>query len=482
MAFYTISGSNRNLIGEIALPSSKSISNRLLLLCALTGGDTRIKNLSAAEDTCLFQELLEQIETVNRASFNPEISPATLYCGNAGTVLRFLTSYLAHKPGTWILHGSERMEKRPVAILVEALRSLGASISYLGTPGYPPIRITGQALKGGKVSVDSSVSSQYVSSLLMIAPTLTEGLTVRLTGEKVSSPYVEMTVSLMREFGAHIDLKGDSVIVRPGNYQPGKVDGRSFSVESDWSSASFWYEAAALADSAEIRLPGLWNNSLQGDSVLADFFSSLGVKTRFYPEGITLKKEQGPGHWAQRTGHSGQGTGNKEQGRTDGSQSDVNTFQSPTLDPRTSSLSSRPLSFDLSAYPDLAPALIVSYAALGLPARFSGLHHLAIKESDRIQALDREIERIGRRILLPADGIIETIAGKPIHSNFRDNGIDPDPVLVETYNDHRIAMAFAPLSLKTGAIRINNPSVVSKSYPGFWEEMEKVGFSINEQE
>ena len=474
MAVYTITKENQTLTGHISLPASKSISNRLLIIRALCSTDIQLENLSMAEDTLLMQELLQQIQDVST------VSPHPLDTRNAGTVMRFLTAYLTTKPGIWLLHGSDRMHKRPVGILVEALRSLGAAIDYAGLPGYPPLRITGKQLQGGEVTVDVSVSSQFVSALLMIAPCLPAGLTIRMIGEQVSFPYVEMTRRLMEEFGAVVERQTDSLIVKHGHYRTEMIHPSGYQVESDWSAAAFWYEAAALSDSAEIRLPGLRKDSLQGDAVVAEIFKHLGVETIYEKEGVLLtrQKAQGKRHksavgrWQSKktVPHSSLLIPHSPSSLVPRPSSLVPRPSSLVL--RPSSLVLRPSSLDLSAHPDLVPPLIVTYAALGIPSRFSGLQHLKIKESDRLKALQQELHRLGFTLRIPEPGIIETVSGKP--------AVSPaiSPVIVETYSDHRIAMAFALLALKTGIIRIANPSVVSKSYPGFWKEMKRIGFEI----
>ncbi|NQV01023.1 MAG: hypothetical protein HQ542_00110, partial [Bacteroidia bacterium] len=379
------------------------------------------------------------------------------------------------------------------------LRSLGASIDYAGVPGYPPLRITGKSLKGGEVTIDVSVSSQFVSALLLIAPYLPQGLTIRMNGEQVSFPYVEMTLRLMEDFGVLVKRDGDSLIVTPGNYHSKTIPPDGYTVEADWSAAAFWYEAVALSSQAEIRIPGLHKNSIQGDAVVADLFRPLGVETTFDEEGVVLTKAQGSGLRAQ--------------GSVGRAQSSINTLRPSSLDPRPSNLDPEsstldpvPSTLNLSSFPDLAPPLIVTCAALGIPAYFTGLDHLKIKESDRVKALGRELNRLGISIRhhchnensgYPGDeaaaslslqesrvnrrrssGVIETVKDKPLEHLSSDHS----QMLVQTYGDHRIAMAFAPLALKTGTICIADPSVVAKSYPGFWAELKRTGFIINEHE
>lgn len=509
MASSTITRSEKRLTGSVSLPASKSISNRLLIIQSLCDTDLRIGNLSKADDTRLLQDLLVGIKADQTTDVNHKTPSVSLNCLNAGTVMRFITAYLATTPGTWNLFGSDRMHERPIGILVEALRALGASIEYTGKTGYPPLRITGKPLKGGEVEMDVSVSSQFVSAMLLIAPCLPEGLTIHLIGKQVSSSYVEMTMGVMHEFGIPVERRGASMIIKPGGYSPETSTTNGFTVEADWSSAAFWYEAAALADSAEIRLPGLHQDSLQGDAILADLFRPLGVETSFDNGGVVLKKAQGAvGSWQLAVGnlqssvHSVRGWGdggmkgwkNKSDksdegdggdGSDEGNGNNEFVTRNSNHSEFTSSLVPRSLSLDLSAFPDLAPPLIVTCAALGIPASFTGLHHLRNKESDRLQAIRQELNRIGisiRHHAIPGrdlhfttpSGIIETLKAKQIEPDTADYS----HLLVQTYGDHRIAMAFAMLALRTGVISIDNPSVVSKSYPGFWEELKRLGFEV----
>lgn len=445
MAIFSISQKSRKLKGRITLPASKSISNRLLIIRALCTTDIFLENLSTADDTVLLHELLNRIKTAacsihgqtpphdHGLPTGTEAFPCSIDCRNAGTVMRFLTAYLAIQPGTWLLSGSDRMHHRPVGILVDALRSLGALIEYDGIPGYPPLRITGKKLKGGEVTVDGSVSSQFISSLLLIAPALPEGLTIQMIGPQVSFPYVEMTIRIMEQLGAEVEREKGILRILPGKYHSGLLPANRYLVEADWSSAAFWYEAAALAGEAEIRLPGLHQHSLQGDSFLAELFRPLGVETTFNPDGSILSTCP-----------------------------PVRLSDCPPV--------------RLSACPDLAPALIVTYAVLGIPARFTGLQHLAVKESDRLKVMELELQRIGRPIRIPSSDSAETLPAGPMLPIIPGE----TPVCIETYGDHRIAMAFAPLALKTGAISISDHSVVAKSYPGFWEDLRKLGFVISE--
>jgi 3-phosphoshikimate 1-carboxyvinyltransferase len=288
------------------------------------------------------------------------------------------------------------------------------------------------------------------------------GLTVHLVGDQVSYPYVDMTIRIMEEFGIVVGRVGASLVVHPGQYLPAKLKTNSYTVEADWSSAAFWYEAAALANCAELTLPGLHEESLQGDAILPELFKPIGVETIFGQEGAVLVKTQGTGHGAHMAAGSLQKNDRKSTaGDRLGQAEPIELVENH---------------IDLGAYPDLAPSLIVTYAALGIAARFTGLHHLKIKESDRLQSLITELRRLNVFIRHPASGIIETDASQSIELT---PGNCP-PVTIETYSDHRIAMAFALLSTRTGSIRISDPAVVAKSYPGFWKELERLGFEICE--
>jgi len=468
MYLITWPAQHQTLSGSIGLPASKSISNRLLILNALSRQAIPVENLSEADDTRLLRDLLAKAEATHpNPPGDPDAphglstdetgrTPVVLDCRNAGTVLRFLTAFLARRPGTWLLTGSGRMKQRPVGVLVEALRNLGASIEYRGGAGYPPLLISGRDLRGGEVVMDGSVSSQFLSALLMIGPLLPGGLTIRITGRPVSRPYVEMTAGVMKQLGAGVTHHGNLLVAAPGEYHPEELGPGGFHVEADWSSAAFCYEAAALAGNAEILLPGLHFHSLQGDAALAELFRPFGVETTFEEEGVSVSSGQlAIGSWQSAVG-SGQ-----------------SAFRPSSISRPLVRRSAGP-PVRLSACPDLAPALIVTYAALGIAARFTGLHHLATKESDRLRALQKELKRIGRPVRVRAPGIIETLNEAPLTTLPKGS----DPVCINTYGDHRIAMAFAPLALMTGAICIDEPGVVSKSYPGFWEDLKRMGFRI----
>ena len=393
--------------GKIQLPASKSISNRVLILNALSGNPQTIANLSESDDTQILKSALKSENTF-------------FDIGAAGTSMRFLTSYLAQRPGEYILTGSERMKNRPIRILVDALKKIGADIDYLEKEGYPPLKIKGKKLNGGEIQLQSNVSSQYLSSLMMIAPCMENGLTVRLEGEIISEPYIRMTESLMNQFGVKIIREGNTLHIEPQSYVS-----TPFSVEADWSAASYMYEIAALASGdSSIVLVGLSENSLQGDAKVSLLFERLGVHSDFDDSNVKLTKSK--------------------------------------------SLPSQ-FAYDFTNEPDLAQTFIVTCCLLNTPFRFSGLQSLRIKETDRIHAMREEMRKLGYCLHLDTDNTLSWDGDCCSE--------EKDPV-ISTYEDHRMAMAFAPVALKNGNIKIANPEVVTKSYPGFWESLKKLGFTI----
>ena len=399
-----------HLQATITLPSSKSICNRALILAALSGRQTQLENLSDCDDTrVLVRALQSEKEVIDIMA--------------AGTAMRFSTAYFSTTPGTHLITGTARMRQRPIGVLVEALRQLGANVEYAEVEGFPPLRISGRALKGGAISLPADVSSQYISALLMVGPTLQEGLRLHLVGTILSRPYIDMTISLMRQFGAEVKWEDEATIcVAPQPYRPLK----EFRVESDWSAASYWYELVALSPDPEARivLPYLFENSLQGDSRIREFFVPLGVHTEFTTEGVVLTKRK-----AKAT---------------------------------------KVLHLDLSEQPDLAQTLVVACAMLRQPFHFTGLQTLKIKETDRIAALRTELKKMGIRVEEANDSELFC----------HDFGATELPtnafVSIDTYDDHRMAMAFAPCALRYPNLRINHPEVVSKSYPSFWQHLESL--------
>jgi 3-phosphoshikimate 1-carboxyvinyltransferase len=392
----------------IHIPSSKSISNRMLIIRSLAKSKAALLNLSQSDDTEVLRKSLDSETDVKDV-------------GHAGTSMRFLTAFLSTQPGEVILTGSQRMKKRPIGPLVDALKQLGASIEYLEINGYPPLKILGGNLSGGTIEIEAGISSQFTSALMMIGPMLPGGLTVELKGEVVSATYIEMTLSLMNRCGAGASFDGKKISIPEGSYTM-----EDFSVESDWSGASYWFQVAALLPGSEITLTGLYQNSLQGDSTLVRIFEPLGVQSAFSDEGLQLRSSEKvlPAHFDH----------------------------------------------DFTGCPDLAQTCAVSLCALGVPYRFTGTRTLRVKETDRIAALSSELKKVG--FVLHEDPAGEWMAWDGTRCE-----PERDP-LISTYHDHRMAMAFAPLAITLGKIAIEDPGVVSKSYPGFWTDLEKAGFGI----
>ncbi|MGN0067830.1 MAG: 3-phosphoshikimate 1-carboxyvinyltransferase [Bacteroides sp.] len=398
---------------SVDLPASKSISNRALILHALSGGVQRPMNLSDCDDTAVMIRALEQ-------------HGAEIDIHAAGTAMRFLTAYLSTQKGSHLLTGSARMKQRPIRLLVDALRALGADIQYAESEGFPPLLIQGKPLPGQEITLAGSVSSQYISALLMIGPTLPQGLTLHLTGQLISVPYINLTLSLMAHYGASARWTDERTIrVEPGTYQD-----VPFTVESDWSAASYWYEMMALwqpqteSPSPCIELIGLFPRSSQGDSRGADLFAKLGVHTAFTPRGVELTRLGVP---VAR------------------------------------------MVEDLVDIPDLAQTFVVTCCLMGIPFRFSGLQSLRIKETDRITALQQELHKIGYVIKDEADSILSW--------NGERCPAEEHPVIA-TYDDHRMALAFAPAILRLPSLAIAHPEVVSKSYPTYWLHLAAAGFSL----
>ena len=390
-----------NITARIDLPGSKSISNRALILNALSYSPYDILNLSECDDTRVTLDALESDNT-------------TFDVGAAGTAMRFLTAFLSKTVGEWVITGSERMKNRPIKLLVDALNSLGARIEYIEKEGYPPLRIFGSALTGGEIHLNGSVSSQYISALMMIAPLMIKGLKIHLDGKIISKPYIEMTIQMMQEFGATVELTDNTIYIRPQEYQP-----IEYYVESDWSAASYWYEMLSLVGKGEVYLNGLLSNSYQGDSKVAELFEQLGIHTTYLSEGVLLTA------------------------------TDKNTQR---------------MEYDFTDQPDLAQTFVVTCCLKGIPFHFTGLHSLKIKETDRIAALKKELNKLGFVLNEPGEGMLswESERCDPTHK-----------INIATYEDHRMAMAFAPVAL-IHPITIEHPEVVSKSYPNFWKDLEKI--------
>lgn len=391
----------------ILLPASKSISNRALILNALSYSPFDVKNLSECDDTDVM------VAVLNSNSNHFDIKAA-------GTAMRFLTAFLSKIVGEWTITGTERMRNRPIRLLVDALTSLGARIEYVEKEGYPPLRIFGSALQGGEIALNGGVSSQYISALLMVAPLMEKGLTLHLEGEIISRPYIHITLALMKQFGVASVWEGDTIRIAPQEYAP-----VPFTVESDWSAASYWYTVACLSGCG-MELAGLYKDSLQGDAAGADLFRQLGAATEFTDNGVCIV----PG--GERC---------------------------------------RELVYDFVNEPDLAQTFAVACALLNIPFRFSGLQSLKIKETDRIAALIAELRKLGY--------VVRETEGNGLLWDGERCEPAREPVIA-TYEDHRMAMAFAPAALVfPEGIRIAEPGVVSKSYPRFWDDLRKVGFKIN---
>lgn len=392
---------------QLRLPGSKSETNRLLLLQALYP-NIFLDNVSGSDDSVVMHNAL-------KSDFD------TIDIGHAGTAMRFLTAYFAIQENrTVILTGSPRMHERPIGILVDALRQLGARIDYLGAEGFPPLRITGTKMDRSKVTLRADVSSQFLSALLLIAPKLESGLELQLDGEITSRPYLEMTLSLLRKIGVDVSFDNQTIVVRPKS----SVTPSSLSIESDWSSASYYYSIVALSEiDTEITLSTFNENSFQGDRALVEIYKDFGVETVFGRDTITIRKSA---HCPLSIVH-----------------------------------------YQLNQVPDLAQTIAVTCLGLGIGCELSGLHTLKIKETDRLLALKTELEKLGAAVVISEDSL--TMQPAAIHSN----------IAIETYHDHRMALAFAPLAVKVPIV-IQSAEVVSKSYPEFWNDLRHIGFSISE--
>ncbi|MCX6228852.1 MAG: 3-phosphoshikimate 1-carboxyvinyltransferase [Bacteroidia bacterium] len=410
---YLISKADNTLQGTILLPSSKSISNRVLIINSLSYSPYTIDNLSDSDDT----KVLDEVLNTNSTAFN---------IGHAGTAMRFLTAFLSKIAGEWTLTGSERMQQRPIGILVDALRQLGASIEYINHEGYPPLLIRGSALKGAVIELDGSISSQYISALLMIAPTVKGGMILRLLNNMTSKPYILLTLELMKEFGVDHTWSGNEIRIEQQDYTPVQ-----FSVEADWSGASYWYAMAALSEQPDLLLKGLRIKSLQGDSIQAEWFQN------FF--GVQSKQE-----------------GN-----------DVRLTKLPMKTPKK-------IVIDFIENPDIAQTFAVLAVCKKIPFHFKGLLTLKIKETNRILALQQELAKFGAMLTEPIegelawDGVLESskVAQIPV---------------VETYHDHRMALAFAPAALTYPQVGIADPMVITKSYPNYWNDLKMLGFKVDQK-
>lgn len=424
---------------DINLPASKSESNRALMIAAYGGFNADFQNLSDSNDTKVLMEALKSLPFIDsRRRTVPcgndiKGKPQTVDIADCGTAARFMATYLACHEGDWLLTGTERMKQRPIQPLAEALQFLDADIQYVEKQGFLPLRIHGKALQGGKVSVDVTQSSQFASSLLLAAPMWPQGLEMELLGELSSMPYLDMTLAMMRHFGAEVERNERTVIVKPKPYQP-----KSFAISADWSAASYWYEMAALSEGCEIRLRDLEGRRfdrfsdqpdlepverpafIQGDAIIAEWMQSLGVST--IEDGNSLVLQKVP-------------------------------------------FEKRSLHFDFSAHPDLFPTMVATCAGLQVEARFSGISNLHVKESDRVEAMRTELAKIGVELgqITNDEVVLRPATQLPYFDSSR-------PLPFAAHGDHRVVMSLAPLALRIGAVRFDRPQAVEKSYPQFWSD------------
>ncbi|HEY8927775.1 MAG TPA: 3-phosphoshikimate 1-carboxyvinyltransferase [Mucilaginibacter sp.] len=411
--------------GTIQLTGSKSECNRALIIEALSNGKVKVENISDAADAVLLAGILrdgvrnQKLELSGDVRSEIEHPASEINIGPAGTAMRFLTAYFTLQDEEVILTGSERMKQRPIGILVEALRVLGAQIEYVENEGFPPVKLKGSlAQLSNKVSIKGNISSQYITALLLIAARLPFGLELHIEGDLTSRPYVEMTLAMLQTAGIQHTWTDNVIAIKNQEFAP-----TSIYIEPDWSAASYWYAIAALADEAELFLPGLTQYSLQGDSMITEIMANFGITSQFKDGGVYLQKE-------------------------------------PKAIQRKI--------FDLKECPDLAQTIIVVCAALGHEATFTGLETLKIKETDRIKALQNELAKIGVKLIEKGQVYKLDCSEKQI----------PERMFVNTYDDHRMAMAFAPLALIVPELEVEDADVVEKSYPAFWKDLEKVGFEV----
>jgi len=404
--------------GKISITASKSESNRALIIQALCEKSFIITNLANAQDTQTLQEIL--VDSKNKTTDKNE----HIYnVGAAGTTMRFLTAFFSVKKGTYILTGSERMKKRPIGILVQALRKLGAKIEYMGEDGFPPLKIYGGELHGGNIEIEGNVSSQFITALLLIAPKLKNGLSLKLKGYVTSSPYIQMTLKMMEAFQVKSVWNNNQIDTWKQDYNIEDNAQFTYNIEGDWSAASYWYSIVALSQKADLVIYGLKQSSFQGDKAIADIFVGLGVETIFLENKIQLRKTQ----------------------------VDIKMFE-----------------YDFVNCPDLAQTVAVVVSGLNIPAIFNGLHTLKIKETDRSLALKTELNKLGVNVEILNDNSIKIAPSPDLKT----------PNYIVTYEDHRMAMAFAPLALKLNFLVIAKPEVVKKSYPNFWHDLKQNGFKI----
>jgi 3-phosphoshikimate 1-carboxyvinyltransferase len=422
---YRISKPNRHIVGQIILDGSKSISNRALMIQALCPSRFNIDRISSSKDTQTLIQLLAQTDGGSYAGVYD--------AGAAGTTFRFMTAFLALQDGIQILTGSDRMQQRPIGKLVDALRTLGCDIEYLKHEGYPPLKInTPKSLTTNTLSIAADTSSQYITALLLIAPTLQNGLRLTLEGTIVSRPYIEMTLGLMADFGVKHSWSGHTIVVEPQAYQA-----RDLTVEADWSAASYYYALAAFADELDLTLNGLFKDSLQGDAVAVEMGLHFGINTEFMENGLRLTKSAHP--IAER------------------------------------------FEWDFVKCPDIAQTFAVICAGVGIQGWFTGLETLFIKETDRVAALQNELAKVGVSFIQsPVESLPESLKQSE-NQYFTIDGKAEFATIptFPTYEDHRMAMSFAPLAM-FNTVRIEDPAVVSKSYYEYWNDLQKLGFVVEE--
>lgn len=402
-----ISPPEKEIKSFMSLPASKSLSNRVLIICASCAENFKIKNLSDSNDTKVLRLALHHLDQ------------KIIDIGAAGTAMRFLTAYLSTLPEERVLTGSERMKQRPILELVQILQELGATIEYDEKEGYPPLRINGRNLISKPVKIKGNISSQYISALLMISPYFDKDFSLEIKGKILSKDYIWMTIKLMQYFGIEVEWNNNIISVKKGTYKP-----KEFIVEGDWPSASYWFEIISLSENSMMELTGLNKNSLQGDSVLTELFETLGVDSAFTNFGLRIKNI-----------------------------------------PTTCTF----FEYDFTDCPDLAQTIAVTLIAKNIPFKLTGLDNLSIKETDRIKALVVEFEKLGIH-LQSTSNTLSWEGNEPIKV--------PENHFVETYADHRMALAFAPLALLTKELSINDPDVIAKSYPKYWDDLKSVGFDL----
>lgn len=403
----------------ILISGSKSISNRLLLLNHFLKLNQTLINCSESEDTRLLNEALQLISSTSNAKIDIK---------HAGTNMRFLTALLSATKGDWVLTGSERMKQRPIAELVNALQQVGARISYIEKEGFPPLKIIGGHLNGNHIQMDASISSQFVSALILVAALLENGLTIETKGTIVSKPYVIMTIELLKQLGQEVLQVNNAIHVNPIRHKSSNTNQQNFEIESDWSSASYWYSICALSKGSRITLESFKEKSLQADSALVKLYDSLGVKTIFENNGIILQNQL----------------------------PSVNVFE-----------------YDFTDCPDIAQTIAVTCFALGIKANLKGLKTLKMKETDRIFALRTELEKCGATVTFNDESV--QISSK------RNNDINLNDIYINTYQDHRMALSFAPLAFIFHSVIIDDEQVIEKSYPGFWKDLRSAGFRVEKR-